>query len=100
MSPGQAKTLVLVLENRSDKNLFFNATPHSIEPIEASVGQKFECLCNHSIFNLNGKSFWYRMVRFELEKDFSQKKIRLIHNIIGVKSTDVKEKYNEMLFDK
>lgn len=100
MRAGQARTFVLVVENKTDKDWYFNATPHSITPIEASVSQRFECLCNHAVFRADKKSLWYRIVRFELDKDFSASSIRLTHNILGIKSEDAKEKYNEMLFDK
>jgi len=100
MRPGQAKTFVLVVENKTDKDWYFNATPHSITPAEASVDQKFECLCNHAVFRADKKSIWYRIVRFELGKNFSASSIRLTHNILGIKSEDAKEKYNELLFDK
>lgn len=100
LRPGQSRTVVLVVENNSGKDWYFNATPHAINPIEASVGQKFECLCNHAVFRADKKALWYRIVRFELDKDFAAPSIRLTHNILGIKSEDAKEKYNEMLFDK
>lgn len=99
MSPGEARTFVLVVENKTNTDWYFNATPHSITPIEASVGQKFECLCNHSIFKAQKKAFWYRIVRFEIEKDFSSASIRLTHNILGVKSEDAKDKYKDILYN-
>lgn len=100
LRPGQSRTVVLVVENKSEQDWYFNATPHAINPIEASVNQKFECLCNHSVFRSDKKSLWYRIVRFELERNFSAPSIRLTHNILGINSKDAKEKYNEMLFDK
>lgn len=100
MSAGESRTVVLVVENNTGRDWYFNATPHSILPIEASVAQKFECLCNHSIFNAKKKSFWYRIVRLELEKDFNSSSIQLTHNIIGVKNADAKGKYKDLLHDK
>jgi hypothetical protein len=97
--PGKSKTFVLVVENKTNIDWYFNATPHSILPVESTVGQKFECLCNHSIYKADKKSYWYRIVRFELDKSFEGQSIRLTHNIIGIKEADAKEKYNEMLFN-
>lgn len=100
LSAGESRTVVLVVENTTGRDWYFNATPHSILPIEASVAQKFECLCNHSIFNAKKKSFWYRIVRLDLEKDFTAPSIKLTHNIIGVKNADAKGKYKDLLHDK
>lgn len=98
MNPGQSKTFVLVIKNDTDQDWFFNASPHSIMPMESSMGQKFECLCNHMIYKVQKKSIWYRIVRFELEKDFNGSSVDLTHHIIGVDSKAANGKYREMLY--
>ena len=50
------------------------------------------------IYKVQKKSIWYRIVRFELEKDFNGSSVDLTHHIIGVDSKAANGKYREMLY--
>ena len=40
----------LTIENTSDKDYYFFAVPHELNPHHASAGHYFECLCNGRVF--------------------------------------------------
>lgn len=91
---------VLVVENTTDQDLYFFAVPHELRPHEASTGHYFECLCIGKLYKVEAKKTWYRIVRVNLDKNFSGKKsFEIEHQIIGVSKNDALGKYRERLYD-
>jgi hypothetical protein len=87
LTPGDDKPLVLVLKNNTDKAIRFSVAPHSIVPIEASLGFSFKCLCNGHKYTIKPKSSWYRVLDLKTFKQVSPAKseITLEHQIFPVK---------------
>lgn len=86
-SPGQSKIVILVVKNKSDKPLRFAVAPHSVVPIEASLGIKFNCLCNGHTYTVAAKSDWYRIMELKTLKsvDALSAEVLLEHQIFPVK---------------
>lgn len=99
MKAGEGQTFVLVMNNKSDKDIFFFAAPHIPSPPEASIGFFFECLCNSHVYKVTPHSIWYRVVRLEINEDFSPAKAEIRHTIVGVKAADVGTKYTKVIFN-
>lgn len=99
LQPGRARTFVLVMRNTTDKEFHFFATPHIPSPPEASIGYLFECLCNSHVFKIASKSIWYRVVRLELNENFSTPKSSLKHTLVGVPADEVGVKYKKVIFN-
>lgn len=99
----QEKTFALVMHNESDKAKYFYAVPHTLHPGSASFGLLFECLCNHHVYKIPPRHFWYRIVR--LKKDPSDAKlenlsaITIDHQIVEVSEDDVQKKYKTVLYE-
>jgi hypothetical protein len=98
LRPGEAKPLVLVVKNESDRDRFFFATPHTIEPEAAALGHHFECLCNHSIYRVPAKSVWHRVVRLQVWRNYEFKRLSIEHAIVGVSQQDANGKYKDRLY--
>lgn len=91
MKPGENRKFLLVIENSTDKPLYFFASPHVIEPAEYSLGFKFKCLCiNHSFAIEQGKT-WYRVVELRLSDEVKADKINIVHNIVGIDEETMKK---------
>lgn len=86
-SPGESKIVILVVKNKSDKPLKFAVAPHNIAPIEASLGIKFNCLCNGHTYTVAAKSEWYRIMELKTLKpvDALPEEVLLEHQIFPVK---------------
>jgi len=95
---GKHKSAVLVIENSTDKTIYFFAVPHRIEPPENVLGFHFECLCNHTVFQIPARHTWYRVVRVHLGAPPLEAPQRIEHSIIGVKPEDALGKYKDNLF--
>ncbi len=98
--PGESKTFVLVVRNPSPDRWFFFASPHLMDPPEASQGHHFECLCIHHIFEVPPKKLWYRIVRLNLSPDFSASQAKLVHTVIGVPESEALTTHKKELFFK
>lgn len=99
VKPGQSKSLVMVLENKTGRDLYFFVAPHTMHPEHASMGFYFECLCNHSIYHLPSGKTWYRVLRLNLGKDSTQKSFAVDHQVIGLSEAEVKQKYSSRIFN-
>lgn len=97
-SKARGRTMVLVTENKSDKTLYFFASPHLIHPAKASTGLKFLCLCNHQLYEVPPKSVWYRIVRVELDPSYKSKTSELNHTIVGINEKDALTTYKDQLY--
>jgi hypothetical protein len=84
LEPGQTKRFALVMENKSDKPVFFFAAPHVVHPVEHSLGFKFKCLCINHAFTVGAGETWYRIVEFRLSRSFIGRELALTHSIIGI----------------
>lgn len=93
-------SFLITVENKSDKDIYFFAVPHELNPAHASAGHYFECLCINRLFKIPSKKIWYRIVRINLNEDFNKmKSFRIKHQIMGVSEADAKTKYKEKLYE-
>lgn len=84
MPTGGTKKMVLVMENKGKKDLYFFASPHTVEPVKHSLGFDSRCLClNHAYHAPAGKT-WYRVVELRLDPDFSGKEVEVNHALVAV----------------
>lgn len=91
LAPGRKKAFMLVMENLSDKDLYFFAAPHSALPVEHSFGFKFKCLCVNHAFTVPKAQVWYRVVEIRLSPDYLGDSLFLKHNLIGMSKERVLE---------
>lgn len=96
---GESKSLVMVIENTTNKDMYFFVAPHTMHPDHASAGFYFECLCNHSVYKLPAGKTWYRVLRLNLIKDSHAKTFKVEHQIIGLAENVVKEKYAKRIYN-
>lgn len=84
MKRGATQRFVLSLKNSTKKDLYFFATPHTVDPAKHSLGFDFRCLClNHAYHAPAGKT-WYRVVTLQLDPEFSGKSVEVKHALIPV----------------
>lgn len=81
---GAVKRFVLVVRNESHKKLFFFAAPHTVHPVEHSLGFKFKCLCINHAYSVEPGQAWYRIVEFRLDPHFEGADFDVTHTIIGI----------------
>ncbi|HEY5993875.1 MAG TPA: hypothetical protein VIU46_04655 [Gallionellaceae bacterium] len=84
LKPGQYKRFVLVVQNPTDKPLYFFAAPHVVQPPEEALGFKFKCLCVNRAYTVGPHETWYRVVEFRLSPDFAGQRLTVMHTIIGI----------------
>ena len=90
----------LTINNQSDKDYYFFAVPHELNPHHASAGHYFECLCNGRVFKVAAHSTWYRIVRLNLNDSFQNlKKFEINHQIIGLEKNEVMLSYKDRLYE-
>ena len=96
---GQSKTLVLVIENKSNKDIYFFAVPHEVHPAPASAGHFFECLCVGKVYKITPKSVWYRVVRININSSFQDiQNFDIEHQIVGLTEAEFKKSYEDRLY--
>jgi hypothetical protein len=92
---------VLIVKNPTEKDFYFFAVPHELNPHHASAGHYFECLCNSRVYKVPAKSVWYRIVRVNLNSSFQNlKSFEINHQLIGISEADAKGKYKDRLYEK
>lgn len=86
-TPGETKIIILVVKNKADKPLKFAVAPHNVDPIEASLGIKFNCLCNGHTYSVAANSAWYRIMELKTLKPVEalSEEVLLEHQIFPVK---------------
>ncbi len=84
LAPGHKKRFALVVQNASDKPMYFFAAPHTVQPEEDALGFKFKCLCVNQAYTIGPKETWYRIVEFRLSEDFVGKELTITHTLIGI----------------
>lgn len=87
MPAGEYRILILVVKNKSKKPLKFAVAPHSVMPVEASLGIKFNCLCNGHTYTVAPEASWYRIMRLDTLKSAEtfKKEVVMEHHIFAVK---------------
>lgn len=55
--------LALVVKNKNKQKASFFVAPHHTNPSHASLDFKFNCLCYHHIYHVEGGAMWYRVMR-------------------------------------
>lgn len=99
MKANSSHPQILVVENSSDKELFFFAVPHEVHPVQASAGHFFECLCIGRVFSVPAHSIWYRIVRINLNSSFQNvSSFTIEHQVVGISEKEAKGEYKERLY--
>ncbi|MNJ93286.1 hypothetical protein D3C87_109650 [compost metagenome] len=87
----ESAVLYLVIKNNGKKDIRFSVVPHSIEPVEASLGLDFRCLCFGHIYTVKAGGLWYRIMKLHHTSPATGKSvIALKHKIFEVKTKDQK----------
>ncbi|RHX90723.1 hypothetical protein DLM75_10055 [Leptospira stimsonii] len=84
LKPGSKKKFVLVVRNKSDRDFYFFAAPHSMEPPESSLGFKFKCLCINHAFYIPPGEIWYRVVELRTGGEAMGKELKISHTLVGM----------------
>lgn len=84
IAPGEVKRFVMVIQNKSDKPIYFFAAPHQTAPVEDSLGSKIKCLCIGRSYKAGPNKVWYRVLEFRLARNYVGKDLTITHSIIGI----------------
>lgn len=84
VKPGMNRMFYLVYRNPGSKTEAFFAAPHSISPPEVSLGFKFHCLCINHVYKVPPGYEWIRLVRADLDKEFSGSELTATHILVSV----------------
>lgn len=82
LEPGQSRKIALVYRNATKEPVRFFAAPHSVTPARAALGFKFRCLCVNRVYTVMPGGVWYRVVELRLGKDFSGKRLEVVHQLL------------------
>jgi hypothetical protein len=89
------KGLAYVIENPTDKPLYFFASPHTVDPGLQSLGIKFKCLCTGEIFRIRPKHTFVRVMELRILPQNRGSSFKLHHEIIGLDPSEVPESEEE-----
>jgi len=90
MNKGQIKPFAMVIENPTDKSVYFFSNPHVIEPQDNSFGFELYCLCVGTIHHIPPKSRWIRVGSVNVFKQVLVKKVVIEHVLLGVPEEKIK----------
>lgn len=103
IAENDSKTFILVLQNKTAKDKYFFANPHTYEPSHSSLDAIFECLCNHHVYKVPARSVWYRIVRVRFENENKKwkgkRKINLVHAVTEVPEEKALKEYRQILYE-
>lgn len=88
---GVSRNVVISVENTTDKDLYFYASPHDTIPSENSLGNKFFCFCYGHVYKVPAKATWYRVAQLNIEKNSFGNEISFKHRVIGISPEKVKQ---------
>lgn len=89
---GDVLKLAMVVENTTDKKLYFNVVPHDVIPEEFSLGTKFVCACFGHIYSVAPGYVWYRIVSLSNLTPKMARNFTIQHKVLGV---DVDKSFDE-----
>src|SRR5438309_716302 len=81
---GSHKILVLVYENKTAQSVYFFAAPHTVAPLESSLGLKLKCLCINQAFEVGPGEAWYRGIEVQVSKNFRGEGFEIKHAVVGI----------------
>jgi hypothetical protein len=84
MPAGQSKRLVLTLKNAGKKDLYFFATPHTVDPAKHTLGFDFRCLCLNHAYHAPAGETWYRVIELRLDAAYAGKDVEVVHQLVQV----------------
>lgn len=93
---GVTRSVVISVENTTDKDLYFYASPHDTVPSENSLGNKFFCFCYGHVYKVPAKATWYRIAQLNIEKNSFGNEIAFKHRVIGISPEKVKQYLENM----
>ncbi len=90
----------LVVQNDTEKDIYFYAVPHEMNPHHASAGHYFECLCVGRVYRVPAKKVWYRIVRINLNESFKPLiSFEINHKIVGLDKNEAESKYKDKIYE-
>jgi hypothetical protein len=96
---GEQKFYLMVVENKTNDPVYFYASPHEWNPEDEVVGSKLYCLCYNRIYTVLPGQFWYRVGSLSVGKGAFGEKLQIIHRIVGIEKSRVKEMLMRMEAD-
>ena len=81
---GEEKKFLFVIENQTDKDFYFYATPHRWDPEEEAIGTTLYCLCYNTLFRIPSGMVWYRVGLLSTQPISGEGKSTIVHRIVGV----------------
>lgn len=93
---GGVKFLALVIENATDKPIYFFASPHATEPLTEGWGAKFSCLCNGLNYRVRPRTTWYRVMALRVAPTNQASKFTFIHNLHGIDPRELPAQSDEL----
>jgi hypothetical protein len=99
LNKGQIKPFAMVIENPSDKSVYFFANPHVIEPQDNSFGFELYCLCVGTIHHIPPKSRWIRVGSVNVFKQVLVNKVVIDHALIGISEEKIKARKIEHMIN-
>ena len=98
-----ARSFVLAVQNNSSSDKYFFAAPHTLSPVETSLGVMFECLCNHHVYKIPSHQWWFRIARLKMDKSQypkNKKVIHVVHDIVEVPEQKALKDYKTILYNR
>lgn len=86
---GGFRNFALVVQNDTDRDIYFYAAPHDMNPSTLSLGTRFRCLCYNHVYRAPAKMTWYRTVQLRAEKETDGTKLKIDHSVIGVSEKEL-----------
>lgn len=83
-----SKALAYVIENKSDKPMYFFVAPHGIAPAADGLGVKWKCLCLGEVFRIRPRHTWVRVTELRLLSQNRASKLAVAHEFVGVAEGD------------
>jgi len=81
---GEDRKFLFVIENQTEKDFYFYATPHSWNPEEDAIGSTLYCLCYNTLFRIPAGSIWYRVGLITSQPVKMGERTTIVHRIVGV----------------
>lgn len=86
---GSFRNFALVVQNDSDRDVYFYVSPHDMNPSTLSLGTRFRCLCYGHVYRAPAKMTWYRTVQMRAEKEADGSKLKIDHAVIGLSDKEL-----------
>ena len=83
LAPASHAVLLLTARNPGKKEAAFFVAPHESNPIDASLGFQFYCLCNGHVYRVPPGKTWYRVILLKALPEQGESGVNLKHVIVS-----------------